>query len=109
MMIRYKDRLPRAEHEFLTLFSAATDGTRAAGPGEPSDARQHMQKKNGQLAHRTILARSRNRQKRSGIGNLPGNAPKHADLPDGLGELRLVEIEQLDLEAQSGTRWDIRR
>ena len=27
------------------------DGTHA-GPGEPSDGRQHMQKKNGQLAHR---------------------------------------------------------
>jgi hypothetical protein len=91
------------EHRF------GQDGTHAAGPGEPSDIRQHMPKKNGQLAHRTILARSRNRQKRSGISNSPCTEPKPADLLGGLGELRLVEIEQLDLEAQRGTRRDIRR
>ena len=34
-------------------------GTRAAGTGEPGDRRQQMQKKDGQIAHRAILARSR--------------------------------------------------
>ena len=34
-------------------------GTGAAGTGEPGDCRQHMQKKDGQLAHRTMLSRSR--------------------------------------------------
>lgn len=47
------------------------------------------------------------------LGEFPYLGPPHkadsADLLDGLGELRLVEIEQLDLEAQSGTRRDIRR
>ena len=34
-------------------------GTGAAGTGEPGDGRQQMQKQDGQIAHRTILARSR--------------------------------------------------
>jgi hypothetical protein len=33
-------------------------GTRAAGTGQSGDGRQQMQKKNGQIAHSTILARS---------------------------------------------------
>src|SRR5712692_470954 len=35
-------------------------GARAAGAGQSGNCRQHMQKKDGQIAHRTILARSRN-------------------------------------------------
>ena len=34
-------------------------GTRAAGTGQPGNRRQQMQKKDGQIAHREILARSR--------------------------------------------------
>ena len=34
-------------------------GTRAAGIGQPGNRRQQMQKKDGQIAHRAILARSR--------------------------------------------------
>ena len=32
-------------------------GTSAAGTGEPGERRQQMQKKDGQIAHRTILSR----------------------------------------------------
>ena len=35
-------------------------GTRAAGTGEPGDGRQQMEKQDGQIAHGTILTRSRN-------------------------------------------------
>jgi hypothetical protein len=34
-------------------------GTRAAGTGQPGNRRQQMQKKDGPIAHRAILARSR--------------------------------------------------
>jgi hypothetical protein len=37
-------------------------GTRAARAGESGDCRQTMQRKDGQIAHRTILASSRNRR-----------------------------------------------
>ena len=37
-------------------------GTGAAGTGESGDGRQQMQKQDGQIAHRTILARSRHPQ-----------------------------------------------
>ena len=42
-------------------------GPGAAGTGEPGDRRQQMQKKDGQIAHRTIVARSRHAQKCSRI------------------------------------------
>ena len=38
------------------------DGTGAAGTREPGDGRHQMQKKDGQIAHRTILARLRHAQ-----------------------------------------------
>ena len=38
-------------------------GTGAAGTGEPGDCRQQMNEKDGQIAHRAILARSRHAQK----------------------------------------------
>ena len=38
------------------------DGTGAARTGEPGDCRNQMQKKDGEIAHRTILARSRHAQ-----------------------------------------------
>ena len=37
-------------------------GTGAAGTGEPGDGCQQVQKKNGQIAHRTILPTSWNRE-----------------------------------------------
>ena len=37
-------------------------GPGAAGTGEPGDRRQQMQKKDGHIAHRTIVARSRHAQ-----------------------------------------------
>ena len=37
-------------------------GTGAAGTGEPGDGCQEVQKKNGQIAHRTILPTSWNRE-----------------------------------------------
>ena len=37
-------------------------GTRATGTDEPDDCRQQMQKQDGEIAHRTILARSRHAQ-----------------------------------------------
>lgn len=43
------------EHRF------GDDGTRAARPSESGDCRHQMQKEDGQIAHRTILASSRNR------------------------------------------------
>ena len=46
-------------------------GTRAAGTGESGDCRQQMQKEDGQIAHGTILARSRNPKKCSRICNSP--------------------------------------
>ena len=38
-------------------------GTGAAGTGEPGDCRQQMQNEEGQIAHRTILPRSRHGQR----------------------------------------------
>jgi hypothetical protein len=38
-------------------------GTGAAGTGEPGECRQQMQKKDRQIAHGVILARSRNPKK----------------------------------------------
>jgi hypothetical protein len=37
-------------------------GTGAAGTGEPGDCHQQMQKEDGEIAHRSILARSRSAQ-----------------------------------------------
>jgi hypothetical protein len=37
-------------------------GTRAAGTGQPGDRRQQMQKKNGEIAHRTIVSTSRSKK-----------------------------------------------
>ena len=46
-------------------------GTRAAGTGESGDRRQQMQKQDGQIAHRTILPRSRNPRNAHEFGNSP--------------------------------------
>ena len=47
-------------------------GTHAAGPSEPSDGRQHMHKKDGQMTHGAIVARSQNPKKHSRTSNSPG-------------------------------------
>ena len=47
-------------------------GTRAAGTDEPGDCRQQMQKKDGQIAHRRILARSREPRNTREFRNSPG-------------------------------------
>ena len=46
-------------------------GTRPARPGEPGDRRQQMQKKDGQIAHRAILARSRHARNAHEFWNSP--------------------------------------
>jgi hypothetical protein len=46
-------------------------GTRAAGTDEPGDCRQQMQKKHGEIAHRTILARSRHARNPHDFWNSP--------------------------------------
>jgi hypothetical protein len=54
--------------------------TGAAGTGEPGDCRQQMQKQDGQIAHRTILARSRHAQEmltHFGIRHAHLSVPKH--------------------------------
>ena len=38
------------------------DGTHAAGAGQSSDRREQVQKKDGQIAHATMLTRSRQSQ-----------------------------------------------
>jgi hypothetical protein len=40
------------------------NGTHAAKPGEPSDSHHHVEKKDGQITHGAIGARSPNPQKR---------------------------------------------
>jgi hypothetical protein len=43
-------------------------GTRAAGTDEPGDCRQQMQEKDGESAHRTILASSRHARNPHDLG-----------------------------------------
>ena len=52
-------------------------GTRAAGTGESGDGRQQMQKQDGQIAHRTILPRSRHAQEM-----LTNFGIRHAHVPE---------------------------
>ena len=62
-------------------------GTGAAGTGEPGDRRQQMQKKDGQIAHRSILARSRSAQElltNFGIRHAQGSA--HATIRRAVSE-----------------------
>ena len=56
-------------------------GTRAAGTGESGDGRQQMQKKDGQIAHGTILARSRNPRNAHEFSNSPCTGPKMRSAP----------------------------
>ena len=49
-------------------------GTGAAGTGEPGDRRQQMQKQDGQIAHRPIVASSRNPRNAHGFRNSPCTA-----------------------------------
>ena len=50
------------------------DGTRAAGTGKPGDRRQEMEKKDGQVAHDTSLARSLHAGNAHGFSNSPCTA-----------------------------------
>jgi hypothetical protein len=47
----------------LTSMDSATTERGAAGAGEPGDRRQQMKKKDGHIARRTILPRSRHGQR----------------------------------------------
>ena len=49
-------------------------GTRAARPGESGDCGQQMQNKDGQIAHGTILARSRHPRNAREFRNSPWTA-----------------------------------
>jgi hypothetical protein len=50
-------------HELRDEHGFGHHGTGADGTGEPGDGRQQMQKQDGQIAHRTILPRSRDGQR----------------------------------------------
>jgi hypothetical protein len=64
-------------------------GPGAAGTGEPGDRRQQMQKKDGQIAHRTIVARSRHAQTCSRILEFATHNLKDLDKVNGCSQ-RLV-------------------
>ena len=67
-------------------------GTHAAGTGQSGDRRQHMQKKNGEIAHRAILPRSRARTRNAHeFWNSPwtGSLDVPDDQADGNRRLRL--------------------
>ena len=68
-------------------------GTRAAGTGQPGNRRQQMQKKDGQIAHRAILAISRHaREMLTKLWNSPCTGPSlFRELPKaGLTNVTLV-------------------
>jgi hypothetical protein len=57
--------LPRTIEDQQLVFDEqgfGHHGTGAAGTGEPGDGRQQMQKKNGQIAHNTILPTSQHQE-----------------------------------------------
>ena len=51
---------PRSDSAVSDEHGFGHHGTRAAGTGKSGERRQQMQKKDGQIAHGTILTRSRN-------------------------------------------------
>ena len=71
------------------------DGTRAARTGDPGDCRNQMQKKDGEIAHRAILARSRHAQEmptncefamHRSVYQKPPAGGRPADQHDGLAD-----------------------
>jgi hypothetical protein len=68
---RFRDRL-RISSWCLTSTDSATTERAPPGTDEPGDCRQQMQKKDGQITHRTILARSRAPRNTREFRNSPG-------------------------------------
>jgi hypothetical protein len=48
----------------LDEYGFGNHRTRAAGTGQSGDRRQQMEQEHGEIAHRTIVSRSRNPKKR---------------------------------------------